>query len=197
MRRLWSTCLVIVALPSCAIDHVAFRPREHVDAESPRGFPAASYALADDAGRKSEVRIWSAGVDRDGDGAIVRVGFEIENRFDEPVEISIPDTRVVDVDVSGGANAVVDTRPMIDGEPAAAADAVQVVELSFPLPSGIEPDDVRSFAVRWSVRGAVDFAEHTAFRREPSRYPDMYWHGGFYRGWAWRRPYPIFPAYCW
>ena len=55
--------------------------------------------------------------------------------------------------------------------------------------------DVRAFAVRWGVGGAVDVAEHTAFRREPTRPPAQYWRSSFYyRPWGfWRAG----PGYGW
>lgn len=201
-RRSLSLAPVTVALvllcavfPSCAVHHVGFEPRENTGSESPDGFPAATYPVPGESGAVSEVRVWSTGVARrqNGTGAVVTFGFEVENRSGEVLTLdasavsvrglTLAETGVVDAHLTGAR---------VAGEPDTADGEVGVVALTFDLPDSVEPDDVRSFGLRWTFRGAGipggGYEQHTAFRRVPRRTPWPYsspwmspWHGPGFR----------------
>lgn len=173
-----------IFLPSCAVSHVDFAPRDFEGAESPDGYPAITYKLETDDGRSSELRVWSAGVDRRGSSEFttVRFGLEIENRFDEPLRLDVANTRVLNIDAD---DMVIDsvaearTRGDVEIDPG----DVGVVGLTFDLPSGVSPGDVSAFHLAWKVDAPREFEEHTPFRRAPTR--DA-------RPLPWRYGYPLY-----
>lgn len=131
---------------------------------------------------------------------MVRVGFEIENRFTSPLVLDLDRTSLVDVDTGGDGDGEF-APTTVDGETAVEPDAVALVELTFELPPGTEPADVRAFAVRWVLRGAASVDEYTAFRRDLRRFRRPYGYGyGFYTGFPlfyFRGPFGGAGRLCW
>ncbi len=196
-RILW--CLLAVALPSCAVNHVPFRPREQVSAESPEGHPAAQYALEDGGQIIGQLRVWSDGVIRTEDKRCwVNIGLELENNSRSPLRFVLDHTRLEAI-VTRSARGNLDRvdRPEVFGELEVAAETLGKLELDFPLPAGIAPRQVSSFALRWTLHATgtgTDFRDLTPFLRDRRDYAPDYSPSWFW-GWGW--PFSHFGSRCW
>ncbi|MCA8941355.1 MAG: hypothetical protein KDB80_02240 [Planctomycetes bacterium] len=175
MRR--AVVLGLLFLNAACVSHVAFRPREHVDSESPGGIPAASYSVEHD-GRSSEVRLWTTGVEREEGRTIVRVEFEVENRFAVPIVIAGADVHVEAIELDDGSIDRLE-RVAVHGSVSTAPGAVGISGCEFVFPEDVGPGDVRAFSVRWKLAEPVVFEQQTAFRRAPIPAYRGYYEVGF------------------
>jgi hypothetical protein len=185
-RTLWA-----LAMAACAADHVGFRPRENVDAQSPDGYPAATYQLvSSDRTARSVLRIWSAGAVRTDAGGVLHVGIEIENRFTGDLSLDIARTEMRDVVIAGATHERLG-EPAVTGSRIVPPDRRGRVDLTWALPLATEIEDVSGFDVHWVVADGEEHKELTPFAREvrawgPPWYgygPWPYWHYGPYWGW--------------
>jgi hypothetical protein len=192
--------LLLPALLACVActTNRRFAPRESVTGSSPRGFPAASYALAE-GGSRGELRVWSDGAELRRDGgvetAVLQLGFELENLGPDPLVLETDAVRVQDL--RGEGIAIGSLAPVrVEGSAEAPAGRTARIELWFEAP-GLRPRQIDGFEARWRVRnaGGGTFEQATPFQPwtvPPRHIGDDDWYGGW--GWGlgfgWRR-------WCW
>lgn len=205
MRRrvfLSLSCLVVGAASAvgCAGPQY-FRPTERVDAVSEEGFEAASYPIV----RENEMlgwgRVWSSGARAAGRDAARRtelhVGIELESASTRTLRLERP--RLINARTASGVLPELEPASSF-GDRTAAPFAVTHLDAYFALPDGVEPSDIRSFAIRWSVSSedVRVHAETTPFvpgRRHRVWVPGCWWSSPWYHDpywypyWAWY-PYP-------
>ena len=164
----------LLLLTSCAASRQHFTPREDVRAQSPRGWPAAQYAVTIGAQNAGEAKVWSEGsfVDDVGgdDRTILHVGFELENRSGGEMDFDVDKCRVVDVQCDDGQLANLAAHDE-NGTLHVAANQVGLIDLEFVLPRRTDPRDLTSFRVEWTLATAVGtFSQSTPFRVDVARY---------------------------
>ena len=188
--------LTLAALTACGASKQFFVPAERAVAQSPSGYPAAEYVLGADGIPWGEVRVWSTGAEvrRNalGSNTVISIGFEIENTTDETLELDIDLTRVESIE--DGQETIPARGPdPVTIDTTADKHSVQLVDLEFSMPEGIDPDDMDAFRVRWLLRGPdrTTYEQHTSFLRIKRYYYPRYY-GGYdpwYGRWGW--------PYCW
>lgn len=192
MRTLaWILPPLLLALASCGTSRAYFIPREDVRAQSPRGWPAAQYAVAvANEPSVGEVRVWSEGAQRtefEGEKrAVLHVGLEIENRSPAPMVLEVAKCRLVDVEVSDMQLAAVPP----DGDTAdfeVPANRSGLIDLEFVMPRDTLPRDLESFKLQWSLRFVTgQLAQSTPFRVDSGRARAR---GAYYGGYGGYGPY--------
>lgn len=219
--RGWAVLVVIVmglGQAGCASTRY-FAPAEHVTALSPSGAElAAEYTVREGAEQIAEVKLWSTGATRnagddDDDATVVRVGFEINNRSNAPVRLDTQRVFLEDVKLDDGS--IERVRPAtVDGATVVEPGREGEVSISFQLPGGSWPGDVRSYRVAWVLTNGGTYEQKTPFvfvrRREDYGHP-YYWYSPYYYwgpypgwyygpyrhralpGWRYRRWYPYYP----
>src|SRR5919108_414068 len=83
-----STTMFLLLCGACG-QRAQFQPTQNATAVSPTGQPAASYDLRVDQASdpRITVTVWSDGVERSDDRTTAKVGLELHNTGDEPVEV--------------------------------------------------------------------------------------------------------------
>ncbi|MEZ5967427.1 MAG: hypothetical protein R3F56_26555 [Planctomycetota bacterium] len=182
----------LLSLTSCAASREYFIPREEVRAQSPRGWPAAQYAVTIAGQEVGETKIWSEGtmrVDVDGeDRTVLHVGFEVENRITGELDFDVDRCRVVDVQGRGERFADLGAHEQ-SGVLHVAGTQVGLIDLEFVLPRGTRPRDLTSFRVEWELATPQgQFKQSTPFRVDAARSyrprPTYYGSYGYYDPWG-------------
>jgi hypothetical protein len=183
--RCHATTALLFLLPllgtSCATDR-QFAPRENGNGFGPTGRPSAVYALAPPG--HGEVRVWSDGAERVGEGTatatMLYLGFELENTGTEAISLDPTDLQVADVVGEDGAALPVPT--LQSGATTTAAPATTARgDFMFQVPGEVMPRSIMSFHVRWRVQAGTDgFAQSTPFQ---TFYPNSI--DRFYDPWPW------------
>lgn len=192
MRRPSQLLLLLAVLPACANDRL-FAPRENLNGVGPTGRPAAVYAMP--APAAGEVRLWSDGAERRGEGAaqqtVIRVGFELENLGQEPLVL---EPTAVQLDDLASDPAATLPSPLLLGAPspvAAAPGTTARADLEYALVGDVAPRDLVGFRLRWSVRaGDAVLQQVTPFQvfyPEPADTHDPWPWWGFGYGFSWHR----------
>lgn len=191
-------CLCGFLLAAACADLRYFAPRENRNGTSPEGYPAAVYpVVAGDAA--GEVRLWTTGsrrVERDGAEAVeLRIGFEIENTGQVPLELSAITCSGPGLGANGSDEAAM---VALRGETRAAPGKTAGAELVF-LPAVARARDIERFAVRFTVLSGdrtllvqeTPFAPWSVRSSDPYDRP-MYWpymgfgfglHAGWHHHW--------------
>lgn len=188
MRQL--LVLVALLLPACGTSRAYFIPREDVRAQSPRGWPAAQYAVANaNEASVGEVRIWSEGAQRleiEGEKrSVLHIGFEIENRSTAPMVLEVPACRLAEVEVADVRLASVAP----DGDQSnfeVPAGRSGLIDLEFVMPRDTLPRDIEEFKAQWTLTaGAIKLVQSTPFRVDTGRTRGRaYGYYGYYGGWG-------------
>lgn len=197
--RCAATLCIPLLLAGCAERAYVYRPAEQATA-SIRGTTAARYAIPPES-PAGDVRVASFGVmdieqqDEGGEIAALHVRLVVSN--DSGARPWLVDTRHVRAELRGAGDAGV---PLVSTE----ADGLPIVEippgrqrtidLFYPLPAGMEDDDVPAFDLVWRVQTDTRLvAERTPFERIAlDRSPPAYGvvvRGGWYGPHWWYDPW--------
>ncbi|MFH0899919.1 MAG: hypothetical protein V2A73_04745 [Pseudomonadota bacterium] len=175
----------------CAAGQGFFRPTERVVAEGPQGEPAASYELRGREGEIAQVNVWSEGAYRSrldgGEATVVRLGLEVQNVGTEPIELRGEDLLLEQVRVDGGIGdaRLLSLRPSDRGGTTIPSEDVRSFDLYFAVPRAVDPDDLTSFRLRWTLEaGGRRYVQFTPFVQDKVR--DVY-------AYAYPNPIPLYP----
>lgn len=177
----------------------AFVPGERVTALSPHGnHLAAEYAVSDASHAVAEVKVWSRGAVRDGDGTTIRVGFQVDNMGAAAVRLEPDQLYLDDVELEEGELGRI--RPSsTDGDTLVPPGEEREVEVTFALPDDVWPGDVLNYRVVWRLRNGGSYLQKTPFLRAPRREYDpsfSYGYYGFYPGYSyWPYGYRAWPSW--
>jgi hypothetical protein len=197
----WLIGLALLAGTGC-VSTRAFVPGERVTALSPRGNHfAAEYAVSDGSHPIAEVKVWSRGATRDGDGTIIHVGFQVDNVGAAPVQLEPAQLYLDDVKLEEGELDRI--RPSsTNGETTVPPGEEREVEVSFQLPDDVWPGDVLNYRVVWRLRNGGSYSQKTPFIRARGQdYADpsfsfSYGYYGFYPGYSyWPYGYRAWPSW--
>jgi hypothetical protein len=182
------TILLALVVAGCHAPRAYFRPAEPTIVETVDRVPGAQFELRDAERRSGELRVWCLRaeevVDPD-DGrrrtTYVDVGLELENHSKEGLELLVEDVRLRDL--RADPRRIDTVAPFEPGKTVRVApDSVSTKYLSFELPSGVRPRQIKSFRLQWVVRESSGrrFSDLTSFVRTRPRYRN---HG--YPFWGW------------
>jgi hypothetical protein len=178
----------------------AFVPAEHVTAFSPGGrHLAAEYSIEEQGSALGDVKVWSPGAERDGSAAdprtTVRVGFELANHDDAPLEFDTERLYLEEMAEEGrSAGRLGPTQ--VAGETLVPPGQTRQIDVTFALPDSVWPSDVPGYRVAWSVVGSKPHSRKTPFLRAMESRPvdpwypyygyyyPGYYYPGFYGSWS-------------
>lgn len=196
--RIAATLLLALIAAGCRATRVYFRPAERSVVETVDRIAGAQFELRDEQGRKGELRVWCLYAVEDADPddergprTYVDIGLELENNSKDELQLVVGEARLRDVQTDRGR--IDSVAPFEPGETVRVApDSVSTNYLSFELPPGVRPSDVRTFRLRWVVSGPGQrsFTDFTSFVRGRRRYyrRGPHWGWGFLFGyslWNW------------
>jgi len=161
------SAVIAATVLGCGPSSQSFSPTERVEGRTVEGLKEAFYDLGTAERRLGTVKVWSRGAHPLDGGTVIHVGFTVDNGGAEPIVFQTAETRLDSVQTDRAT--LTDIAPTGDGpvtiEPATSAD----IELTFALPRGIEPSDVRAFRVQWTTTSAdgESYVEFTPFVQDP------------------------------
>jgi hypothetical protein len=208
MRLTTSALAVLLAACTSATTRETVRPTENVVTEE-QGELAAAYQLGSDVEQFGEAKVWSMGAYEAKVGGqertVIRVGFEIDNTSNEAISFNPTNTKIATLKVDGGEIsdlpvAKTQGRYLIHPRSTGRIDAY------FVLPEGVQPQNVDSFTLFWSVAaGGAAYSEFTPFEEDTDYgyyadrpfygpYPyayDPFYDPLYYDPWYWHYHYPV------
>lgn len=166
-----SIAALAAGLAACGSRQQAFSPTERVEGHTVEGYREAFYDLAIPGSRNSEVKVWSPGAfnvkTEQGNVTIVRVGFTIDNLASQPVQLDVERVRLESIQAKANLRVNLPAT-LVAGNPTVAPGTSGSAEVEFALPSGIKPDDVKAFRIKWSTRtDGRRYTEFTPFAQQP------------------------------
>jgi hypothetical protein len=171
----------------------SFEPSERATARSPQGYTAAEYEMATPRGDLGDVKVWSRGARvmevKGISRTVVHVGFELDNSSEQAIELQdlALDSAILDRQILTGIQPA-----HIDGATTIPPGRVNEINVYFPLPAGVSPQEVDAFRVRWRVSGPeVTYAQHTPFIENPEEVLAYYhtpYYDPFYYNWYFYHP---------
>jgi hypothetical protein len=168
MRRIAQ--LAFLAVIACGGDQAAFRPTDHVTSSAPGGQPAASYEIRGGADRAphARVNVWSLGAYRDDGQTWARIGVELRNTGDRHVSLDVRELQL-DAYLAGGAALPPAQLVRTMGPVFAMPGEATRIELVYALPANVEPDDIASLRLRWTLEhdDGQRYVQFTDFQRVP------------------------------
>jgi hypothetical protein len=177
---------------SCVPMHEEFGPTEHVEGQTVEGYKEAIYDLATGDRRLGKVKVWSRGAysaSVNGKSqTVIHVGFTVDNGGDMPISLEVPEVQLESVQTVHGT---IKNLPAtsVAGNPTIEPRTSRNVEVSFVLPRGAYPTDVRAFRMRWTVSADGEtFTEWTPFVEQEPAYAYIPVNGYYY-------PYSPLPYY--
>jgi len=187
--RTWSPpAMLALVAASCGAGAAEFRPTENVTGRTVEGYKEASYDLETADRQIGEVVVWSAGAypvaHSRGSQTVVDVGFRIDDGGDTPITLDASDVQLESVQTARQTLADVPASGP-PGSITVGPRSSREIGLTFALPPGIAPSDVRAFRVRWTTAaGSERYTEFTPFvqQREHTAYIPV---DGYY--------YPYYP----
>lgn len=144
-----------------------FKPAERAIAQSPEGYQAALYQIAGLDGILGTAKVWSMGTSRrliqGQERAVVQVAFEIQNHSNQPLTMNLDE---LSADLG-----VMDRRIIEDVQPAMATGSFTIeakqtrrIDIFFPLPMDINPQQVDAFQVKWKLHDTrLTYSQKTPF----------------------------------
>jgi hypothetical protein len=174
----------------------AFVPGERVTALSPRGrHYAAEYVVSDSSHPIAEVKVWSGGATRDGDGTVVHVGFQVDNVGSAAVRLEHDQLYLDDVKLEEGELDRIRPSSM-KGETMVPPGEEREVQVSFTLPDDVWPGDLLNYRVVWRLRNGGSYAQKTPFIKARAQdYDDPSFSFSFGFGYYGYYPYGYYPGY--
>jgi hypothetical protein len=162
----------------CAAPRQYFRPTERHHGQTVQGYAEAMYALIGPQGQFGEAKLWSRGSywDREGQ-TVIHLAVEVHNTGAQPLTLPAAELRLESVETELGVLNDVPPRGARDRE--IPPGTIRETGVEFVLPARVAPGDVRSFVVRWNVRGATQaYGQRTPFvvenRSAYQDYPPYY-----------------------
>jgi hypothetical protein len=162
---------MILLLSSACRQHAQFQPTQNTTAVSPSGQPAASYDLRVDQATESRitVNVWSDGVQRSDNRTTARIGLEIRNTGEEPVELDNAALSLETFD-SRGAPLPATRHERLDAEKGSTTvppRTASAFHLRFVLGVPIAPSQLGAMRLRWGVvrDGHDRYVQFTDFRQ--------------------------------
>ncbi len=192
--------VLLLGFVSCTASRQYFVPRENLRAQSPRGWPAAEYALQHEGKDVGQARVWSEGAAQvkhgDARRTVLHIGFEIENKGATPLVFDVDRCRVTDMQTKSRDGLVLEPYEE-KGKLTIDPGLVGLLDFEFLLPLDTLPRDIDSFRAVWVLQGEGEAAvKTTPFRVDDTRYYrrayyDPWWGVGFgyhygyypYHGW--------------
>lgn len=167
-----SMAALTASLAACGSRQQAFEPTERVQGHTVEGYREAFYDLAIPGSTNSEVKVWSPGAFNvktpQGNVTIIRVGFTIDNTGKQPVQLDVSKVRLESIQANGTSQRANLPATLVSGNPTVSPGQSGSAEVEFTLPSGIKPDDVKAFRVRWTTRSnGRHYTEFTPFAQQP------------------------------
>ncbi|MGD8861353.1 MAG: hypothetical protein PVI30_15195 [Myxococcales bacterium] len=183
---------VLLLLASCATPSQSFFPGERADGVREEGHRSATYVLQGREGRFGEATLWSRGsIITLLDGAettVIHVGFELNNTGAETLELRPEDVVLEVVHTDDGP--LTDLHPHSGTTITVPSQSLGQGQAIFVLPGKIDPRDVHSFRLRWTVRaGEQRYMQRTPFLELRDRYRGGYGYAGYYGIYDMRHPY--------
>jgi hypothetical protein len=172
MRRQYSIVSSLVSLlflVGCATtqEHEIFVPLERAQGQTLEGYTEALYDISGPGGRFGEVKVWSRGAytSPEADKPLIHVGFDVDNRSEEALELAPEQIRLESVQT--GEQVLRDIKALSPPSIATIApDSTGRIELVFALPAHVRPSQVQAFRVAWAVESdGYAFKEFTPFAR--------------------------------
>jgi hypothetical protein len=174
----WWMVPVLAAAAGCAAEPTRFGA-----ADGGRG--SSFYYEIENGGRNwGDIKVWSLGA-RELEGGVpgVEIGFRLRADADQPLEFDAAAT-TAEVGHDGRYERVHPQAPA-GSTLKAAPGAVETFVLRFPLPRGLEPEDIEEIEVNWAVRtpaGRMTFSSVFVPRIEDRR-PYASYYGASYGPW--------------
>jgi hypothetical protein len=188
----WHCVLVLAGLAAAgcgsSAEYVATENTQKVGPD----LRAAYYKLNVGGNTIGDVRVWSPGGYKQDVGGekerIVQAAMRIRNDSDQPVTLQLDHT-YMEMVLEGNDFQTVQKPSRIVGETTVPPRSSQRVDLYFELPQGVDPKDVKGFALDWVMQTPTGlYSQSTPFSREQDQYR-YGWYYPYYPSWYWYDPF--------
>ena len=166
--------LIMAALPSCMSRPEAFAPSEHMTGARRNGEATADYEVVAQGRVAGDTKVWSKGafeqdLPDDRERTLLHVAFLLDSTS-APLELEVDEVALEQVD-AGSRSFAVERPAYVEGAATSEAGSESVVHMYFALPSGVEPQEVDGFRVRWKVvSSGQGYEQRTPFLEEERPY---------------------------
>jgi hypothetical protein len=163
-----------------------FAPTEHATAVTRKGQVAAEYEVMAHGRIAGETKVWSRGAfeqeeaPNDKEQTYIHVAFMLESTDNAPLVLELDKVALESV-AAGDRRFTVSAPTYVKGQSVSPGGGETQVDLYFPMPPDVKPQQLDAFRVRWSVVSDGErYEQRTPFVEYQTPYAGNYYYYPYY-----------------